>query len=218
MFNNRSNFATFATNSLRSLVILHLLTKIGQFYAALIRRICEQICYITEGSIWHSLKLRNVCRVFESVGYNFGTYNNYSPPPYEDRSIFTNRFLNFSECCDNGHSPSIFRKIGNVGEACVSVGNIRNFRHWQALVSIRNILVRRGPTEYDRGLRPRWKYSLYNRHFGRNQREIKIFIFTRTFATLWEGRHECCEDGNSPSIFISIGQPFVPLVKRAYCA
>ena len=37
---------------------------------------------------------------------------------------------------------------------------------------------------------------------------------TKRFCTF----SECCEDGNSPSIFVSIGKPFVLLVKRAYCA
>ena len=29
---------------------------------------------------------------------------------------------------------------------------------------------------------------------------------------------ECCEDGNSPLIFVSIGKQLVLLVKRVYCA
>ena len=36
---------------------------------------------------WQSLKLRNIRRVFVSVGNKFGTFTSHSPPPYEDRSI-----------------------------------------------------------------------------------------------------------------------------------
>ena len=36
---------------------------------------------------WQSLKLRNIRRVFVSIGNKFGTFTSHSPPPYEDRSI-----------------------------------------------------------------------------------------------------------------------------------
>ena len=79
---------------------------------------------LSEGNIWQSLKLRNIRRVFVSVGNKFGKFTNYSPsPPYEDRSIYK-PVCKFQRMLRRRSFGVPFVSIGNVGKACVSVCNI----------------------------------------------------------------------------------------------
>ena len=76
--NSRSNFAMFATNSLRSQSILHLFTKIGLFM------LLSHGEYASE----YAIGIRSIRSGFASVGNKFGKFTNYSPPSYVDRSIY----------------------------------------------------------------------------------------------------------------------------------
>ena len=88
---------------------------------------------------------------------------------------------------------------------------------------IRKILVRRGPTEEDRGVRPRCKYSLSNHHFGRIQREIQIYMFAYKnirHSVRGAKRSASVHSANVVKTVIRhrFGKPLVLLVKRAYYA
>ena len=79
---------------------------------------------LSEGNIWQSLKLRNIRRVFVSVGNKFGKFTNYSPPPYEDR--WTYKLVSQFQRMLRRRSFGVpFVSIGNDGKACVSVCNVR---------------------------------------------------------------------------------------------
>ena len=65
---------------------------------------------LTNEKNWHSLKIRNTRRVFVSVCNKFDTFASHPSPAYEYRP-FRKRLLNFSECCECCHSPSILVSI-----------------------------------------------------------------------------------------------------------
>ena len=83
--------ATNAYENLRRMTVFATFAEIKKLFPMLFHTVANNIRVnlLTNENILQSLILRNIRRVFVSVRI----------------SQFTNRFVNFSECCEDGHSP-----------------------------------------------------------------------------------------------------------------